>query len=102
MHFEVFCQFLRDPNEYASFCVGFSSGKMSSFKKSPKSQNLGFLKKVFFCLFCTWKFINLISFWYYLEENGLNYQTENKQKFIFSPKIKENQKSSKFENLRGW
>ena len=26
-HFEFFCRFLRGPNEFGSFCVGFSSGK---------------------------------------------------------------------------
>ena len=93
-----FCQFLRGPNEFASFCIWFSSGKTSSFKKSPNGQNLGVLKKVsfWFCLFCTENFNNVNSFCYHLEEKGLNYQvnTENKPKFKFlCPKNKWNQKS---------
>ena len=55
MHFEIFCQFLRDPNEFESFCVEFSLGKASSLKKTPKSQNLGLLKKVSFLFILYWK-----------------------------------------------
>ena len=32
--FNFFCRFLCGPNEFGSFCVGFFSGKTSSFKKS--------------------------------------------------------------------
>ena len=49
-----------------------------------------------FCLFCTEKFNNVIIFWYYLEDKGLNYQVikENKPKSKFlSPKIKKAEKS---------
>ena len=92
-HFDIFCRFLRGPNEFGSFCVGFFSGKTSSFKKSQKAKIWGCWKKCFlFCLFCTKKFNNLISFWYYyLEDKGLNYQVtkENKPKLKnLSPKIK--------------
>ena len=33
----IFCQFLRGPNEFASFCLGFSSGKLQVLEKLPKS-----------------------------------------------------------------
>ena len=81
-HTEFFCQFLHGPNEFASFCVGFSSGKASSFLKSPKSQNLGFWKKCPF-YFLYWKIQQFDQF-LVLSGRGLNYEvsTENKLKLI--------------------
>ena len=77
--------FLCGPNEFATFCVGFSSRKKSSLKKILKKLKFEVAEKSVFLLFYAQKIRNLINFVYYLEEKGLNYKesTENKPKIWF-------------------
>ena len=41
----IFWQFIRGPSEFASFCVGFSSGKIHVLKNHEKPKIWGFWKK---------------------------------------------------------
>ena len=79
---KFFANFYAAPMNLQFFVEDFPQEKLQVLKNHQK---LGVAEKsAFLCyLFCTEKNNNLISFWYYLEEKGLNYQVnkENKAKF---------------------
>ena len=88
MHFEFFAIFCAAPMNLEDS----PQEKLQVLKNHKKPKIRVAEKSVFlFSLFCTEKFNNLINFWYYLEDEGLNHQVtkENKPNFKFlSPKIK--------------